>query len=108
MKEKSKWFMVKYSNELYGLKAGDGIQRGVPEGSKEEWLELINAMKNKEEYNETRLAYIPGKGIYSPRNTNSNNDIFKTSDANLIKILLDNSFEWAENNLPGNQVPLRK
>lgn len=89
-----KWFIVYYGDNWYGLKAGDKIVRGVPEGSFEQWVELIQSMRNKEEFYSTRLRYEPGIGISSSRNTNDVSEKFKTDDADFIQLLLNNPSEW--------------
>lgn len=99
-----KWFIVDYGDNWYGLKSGDGISRGVPEGSIEQWRELILSMRNKGEFYLRRLAYEPGIGISSPKNTNHSSEKFKTDDADLIESLLNNPSEWREDNLKGNPI----
>ena len=94
--------MVDYNEDgvsLIGLKAGDGKQRGVPEGSLAEWLEITRAMREgREEDVSKRLAYSPEEGIYSPRNTNEG-EYFETGDADLIESLLKTPQPWREDNL---------
>lgn len=106
------WFIVKYDDDdWYGLKAGDGISRGVPEGRMSDWLELVQSMSDKEEFHTTRLAYYPNSneegyfiGISSPRNTNHSSEAFNTKDAKLIISLLNDPRKWREDNLKGEPV----
>lgn len=105
------WFIVKYDEDWYGLKAGDGIPRGVPEGRMSDWLELIQSMKDKEEFHTKRLAYYPKLndegyhvGISSPRNTNDASEAFDIHDANLIMLLLNDPREWRDDNLKEEPV----
>lgn len=95
--DKSKWYMVDYGNNHFGLKMGDEKLRGIPEGTKEEWLDLIKCISNNIGYYKKRLAYFPYEsirqelaGIFSPRNTNYLIDCFiiEEQDAKLIESLL--------------------
>lgn len=107
----SSWFIVKYDDDWYGLKAGDGISRGVPEGRMSDWLELVQSMRDKEDFYTKRLAYYPKLsndgchvGISSPRNTNDASEAFNIHDANLIMSLLNDPRKWREDNLKGEPV----
>lgn len=106
------WFMVEYCigdpdlrpNGFYGLKAGDGVQRGVPEGSRTEWTALIDALRGADPdiYIHKRLAWSSTIGVFSPRNTNLGEDVFKLdrSDlADLLENLLANAVEWTPNGM---------
>lgn len=101
LEDTSKWFIVFYTTTHFGLKAGDGRPRGVPEGTPEQWQDLVNAMRAGEVFYDARLAYAPDRGIYSPRNTNHVADVFNTHDADLIELLLTDPRAWREDNLPG-------
>ena len=107
------WFMVVYyfgnpdprSDGWYGLKAGDGVQRGIPEGSRTEWKALIDALRGTDPdiYIHKRLAWSNTIGIFSPRNTNEGEDVFKGLDrlelADLLENLLANAVEWTPNGM---------
>ena len=86
--------------------ANDGLSRGIPEGPKSLWLELISAIKNNEEFSEKRLAYTPGEGIYSPRNTNDDSEKFyiDENDVEWLELLLNNPTSWREDKLKGNPI----
>jgi hypothetical protein len=105
------WFIVDYDDDWFGLKAGDGISRGVPEGRMSDWLELVQSMRDKEEFHTKRLAYHPKLndegyyvGITSPRNTNHESEAFVIHDANFIMSLLNDPRKWLENNLKGEST----
>ena len=99
MKPTPEWHMVNYGDDWYGLKAGDGIRRGVPEGTSSQWAEVVSAMRTGGAWSDRRLKYAHGWGIWSPRNTNDSCDIFQTDDADLIERLLAASQEWREDGL---------
>lgn len=111
---KKEWFIVYYGEntdwDWYGLLANDGKSRGIPEGSKSSWLELIQAMRNNEKFSETRLDYTPDKGISSPRNTNHESETFDVNknDAEFIEHLLNNPTSWRNNQLKGNPIKINK
>jgi len=107
----SSWFIVRYDDDWFGLKAGDGISRGVPEGRMSDWLELVQSMRDKEEFYTKRLAYYPKLnddgcyiGISSPRNTNHESEAFVIHDADLIMSLLNDPREWRDDDLKGEPV----
>lgn len=101
----SSWFIVDYEKDHYGLKGGDGVSRGVPEGSLAEWQALLDGIRANlpEVIIHKRLAYDRERGIYSRRN--SNDDVcFRMDDpvslANLVASLLLTPSAWASNGLP--------
>mgnify|MGYP001077646910 CR=1 FL=1 len=107
----SSWFIVKYDDDWFGLKADDGISRGVPEGRMSDWLELVESMRDKEEFHTKRLAYHPKLkdegyyvGISSPRNTNHESEAFVIHDADFIMSLLNDLREWRDDDLKGEPV----
>jgi hypothetical protein len=97
----TEWYIVDYGDDLLGLKAGDGVARGVPEGSKAQWLELIDSIRagTEDALFCRRLAYDPHLGIYSPRNTNDESEYFNTVDADLITRLLTNAQPYGERDI---------
>lgn len=113
------WYMVDYCasdsvflpDGLYGLKAGDGRQRGVPEGSRGQWCKLIDALRgaDPEVYIHNRLAWSEEEGVHSPRNTNEGEDVFKglgrAELADLLANLLANAVEWAPDDAGQNPDP---
>ena len=111
---KEEWFIVHYGEkdgwDWYGLLANDGLSRGIPEGPKSSWLELISAIKDNEEFSEKRLAYTPGEGIYSPRSTNDASEkfYFDENDVEWLELLLDNPTSWREDNLKANYIKNNK
>lgn len=98
MNDPHTWFCYE-SGSWYGLKRGDGVRRGVPEGTREQWDEVVAAIRTGGEFYSKRLAYFPERGIFSPRNTNRDEDAFRTDDADLIVYLLDHPQEWREDGL---------
>ena len=69
------WFIEKYDADYYGLKCTDPHDnRGVPEGTWDEWDNLITSMAHAREFkSETRrLSYTVKDGIAS-KNTNKGN-----------------------------------
>mgnify|MGYP003473105641 CR=1 FL=1 len=109
---KTEWFIVYYGEsdnwDWNGLKANDGLSRGVPEGPKSLWREIIYAIRNNVEFSEKRLAYTPGEGIYSPRNTNCESECFKvdSKDADLIEYLLNNPSSYRDDDLKGTTLKI--
>lgn len=99
MEDVRTWFMVRYDGGSFGLKKGDGVNRGVPEGPRDLWTSIIEAIRTGGSWHSTRLAYSPEEGITSPRNTNYDHDAFHTIDADLIVYLLDHPQEWREDHL---------
>ena len=101
----SSWFIVDYEEDHYGLKGGDGVVRGVPEGSLAEWHDLLEGIRagSSEVYIHKRLAYDCERGIYSPHNS-SEDVCFHMDDpvalADLVASLLLTPSVWAEDGLP--------
>lgn len=99
------WFVVDYDRDWFGLKGGDGVCRGVPEGTRQDWSDLISGIRAQETevWVHRRLAYSKEQGVHSPRN--SNEDVcFHCADptqlADILLVLLESPWLWAPSHLP--------
>ena len=94
----SEWFIANYEirGVWLGLLAGDGVERGVPEGSPEEWRRLLLAMRAGREFRLKRLSFLPGRGIGRGRVV-----LFPTTDAEFVRGLLNAPRPWREDGKRG-------
>lgn len=104
----TEWFMLDYDlggrvladARWYGLKRGDGVVRGVPEGTRTEWQALIAGLRGRSPdiRVSNRLAWSPEDGVYSPRNTNPGEFVFtglsRLDLADLIEQLIATAVDW--------------